>query len=132
MPYNPKTCDLTDVALQRFLGGQLEVLVLPALGGLHPRRYRGEVRELAYVGTALRFRFARLLEKQYPLSAENGRWFGGPAPEDKWFTIDLATWDVVKSAEEGSIAFLQGATGSTATLRPATSEKLLKVESVKL
>ncbi|MDO8585339.1 MAG: hypothetical protein Q7R85_04475 [bacterium] len=132
MSYSPKAHDFSEATLAKFVGGQLEVLVLPALGGLHPRRYRGEVRELAYVGTVLRFRFARLEEKQYPLSVEKGKWFGGPAPEDKWFTIDLAAWDVVKSTEAGSIVFLHYATGSMATLRPSASEKLPKAESVNL
>ncbi|MBI2075552.1 MAG: hypothetical protein HYT82_02710 [Candidatus Harrisonbacteria bacterium] len=129
MPYNPKFHDLSDAALQQFVGGELAFLLSAAVSGFAPKRYCGHVVAIAHEGTALRFKFSWIAEC-VDASAHDAEWMGVRCPEGAWYEIDLAVWDAVKEKEEGCPEFLHGATGSTATLRPPTSEKLHRAESV--
>lgn len=132
MPYHPKTHDLSDGALQRFVGGEVDVLLCPAVNGFAPERYCGHVEAITRGESAIRIRCSWVAKRTDLSAPDAGAWVGTRFPGGKPYGIDLAVWDVVKADEEGCLVFVHGATGSMATLRPSSSGKTLREEAVGL
>lgn len=120
----PLKTEVNDEILNRFIGGQLELLLRRPVGGFRTERYCGEILALRYESPNLYVKFRWLAASNAPDAPELGLWAYADYAKTE-FEFRFALWDIFASkSEEGCLELLHGNTGSTGTLRLPTSAKL--------
>lgn len=126
----PLKTRVNDEILNRFIGGQLELLLRRPVGGLRTERYCGEILALRYESPNLYVKFRWLAASNAPDAPGSGLWAYADYAETE-FEFPFALWDISASkSEEGCLELLHGSTGSAGTLRLPASAKALNVGDV--